>query len=151
MVRPPGYRGSDWWYSTQKDKNNERLYNLRIIGKPIIYKVSNDAEEDLFLLVFLKERNRFFLKHEFFLLSGRRLTDTRRSCRPVNVNNIPQQVQQNKVIGSSAALNQTTNCAKKGNGKKKVVSSKSKNGNETTSTNLARLILNNLNIFGKFH
>lgn len=53
------------------------------------------------------------------------------------------------MIGSSAALNQTTNCAKKVNTKKKT-GNKPKSSNETTSTNLARLILNNLNIFGKF-
>lgn len=58
------------------------------------------------------------------------------------------QLPPNKVIGSSAALNQTTNCAKKGSSKKKVAT-KPKSANETTSTNLARLILNNLNIFSK--
>lgn len=82
------------------------------------------------------------------LLLGRRCTDSRRSCRAANVIN-NQQVPPNKVIGSSAALNQTSNCAKKGSSKKKIVN-KPKNANETTSTNLARLIFNNLNIFSKY-
>lgn len=79
--------------------------------------------------------------------SGRRCVDARRSCRAVNVTSNPQ-LPPNKVIGSSAALNQTTNCTKKGSSKKKMAT-KPKSANETTSTNLARLILNNLNIFSK--
>lgn len=76
---------------------------------------------------------------------GRRGSDIRKSCR--NANNT-QQPQQTKVIGSSAALNQTDSNKKSSN--KKKTNSKPKNGNETTPANLARQILNNLNIFSKF-
>ncbi|XP_018565304.1 protein deltex [Anoplophora glabripennis] len=75
-------------------------------------------------------------------VTGRRGSDIRKSCRNANA---PQQPQQTKVIGSSAALNQTDSNKKSSN--KKKTNNKAKNGNETTPANLARQILNNLNIF----
>ncbi|KAJ8975954.1 hypothetical protein NQ317_011922 [Molorchus minor] len=77
---------------------------------------------------------------EMVPVTGRRSSDIRKSCRNVNT-----QTQSTKVIGSSAALNQTDN-NKKNNNKKKT-NNKGKTLNETTPTNLARQILNNLNIF----
>lgn len=82
---------------------------------------------------------------KILVILGRRTTDVRRSCRTVNNT---QQPPVSKIIGSSAALNQTTNNVKKNTSKKKI-NGKHKHGNETTPTNLARQILNNLNIFGK--
>ncbi|CAH0564263.1 unnamed protein product [Brassicogethes aeneus] len=79
---------------------------------------------------------------ELVPVTGRRANDVRKSAR----NNVNQQNPSQKIIGSSAALN-STDASKKGNSKKKT-NGKNKNGNETTPANLARAILNNLNIFG---
>ncbi|KAJ8959736.1 hypothetical protein NQ314_006160 [Rhamnusium bicolor] len=57
--------------------------------------------------------------------NGRRGSDIRKSCR--NVNNT-QQAQPSKVIGSSAALNQTDSNKKTSN--KKKTNNKGKSGNE---------------------
>ncbi|KAF7285936.1 hypothetical protein GWI33_008908 [Rhynchophorus ferrugineus] len=53
-----------------------------------------------------------------------------------------------KVIGTSAALNSTSEPQKKTVSKKKSSSNKNGKSSEATPTNLARVILNNLNIFG---
>ncbi|XP_074040861.1 deltex E3 ubiquitin ligase [Leptinotarsa decemlineata] len=79
---------------------------------------------------------------ELSAVTGRRTADLKKSCRP---SNNPQQNLPTKVIGSSAALNQTENNKKNVN--KKKSNNKGKSGNDTTTTNLARQILNNLNIF----
>lgn len=76
--------------------------------------------------------------------TGRRNKDVRK----VYSNNTPQQSQAAKVIGTSAALNSTTDSHKKPSMKKKPAAKSTKNNNETTPTNLARVILSNLNIFG---
>ncbi|XP_050301934.1 protein deltex [Anthonomus grandis grandis] len=74
-------------------------------------------------------------------VTGRRNTDSRQPRSKGAVQDQPA-----KVIGTSAALNSTsTDPSKKNVNKKK--SSKS-NKSETTPTTLARVILNNLNIFG---
>lgn len=81
---------------------------------------------------------------DIFLFSlGRRNADLRKGYT-----NNPQQNQSAKVIGTSAALNSTTDPNKKTSNKKKSAKS-GKTGNDTTPTNLARVILSNLNIFGK--
>ncbi|XP_072381963.1 protein deltex [Diabrotica undecimpunctata] len=75
-------------------------------------------------------------------VTGRRSSNIRNSSRTPNSS---QQGNGTKVIGSSAILNQTDGNKKSTN--KKKTSSKTKTGNETTPANLARQILNNLNIF----
>jgi deltex-like protein len=67
----------------------------------------------------------------------------RRSDNAKSAKNATQQVHA-KTIGSSAALNLMEN---KRSANKKRNHNKPKNGNETSTTNLARAILNNLNIF----
>ncbi|VEN40322.1 unnamed protein product [Callosobruchus maculatus] len=79
--------------------------------------------------------------------TGRRGSDIRKSCHSINNNN-QQQAQTAKVIGSSAALNQTDNSKRNSNANKKKTSNKLKNNSDTTPATLARQILNNLNIFG---
>ncbi|CAH1100969.1 unnamed protein product [Psylliodes chrysocephalus] len=78
-------------------------------------------------------------------ITGRRCSNGRNSCRTSNNSN-GQQGHGTKVIGSSAILNQTD--ASKKNSNKKKTSGKSKSTNDSTPANLARQILNNLNIFG---
>lgn len=82
----------------------------------------------------LNERNKLCF------VIGRRSSDIRNSARCVNGQT------QGKVIGSTAALNASDNGKK--NGKKKN-GGKNKNG-ETTPANLARAILQNLNIFSEY-
>ncbi|XP_030751953.1 protein deltex [Sitophilus oryzae] len=76
-------------------------------------------------------------------ITGRRNADIRKAYNNNNATNN----QSAKVIGTSAALNSTSENHKK-NASKKKTSSKSSKNNDTTPSNLARVILNNLNIFG---
>ena len=69
----------------------------------------------------------------------------RRSENTKSAKNSAQQ-SHGKTIGSSAALNVVEN---KRSANKKRTHSKPKNGNDSSTTNLARAILNNLNIFSK--
>lgn len=78
---------------------------------------------------------------ELTFVTGRRNADIRQSERCNNNHGCANQQQNVRVIGSSAALNSDKKLKKKSN-------NKSKNSESTTPTNLARAILNNLNIFG---
>ncbi|XP_066254335.1 protein deltex [Euwallacea similis] len=75
-------------------------------------------------------------------VTGRRNADIRKSC-----SHGPQQNQSAKVIGTSAALNSSTEPTTKKLVSKKKSKNNGKNGNDTP-TNLAKVILSNLNIFG---
>ncbi|KAL1494531.1 hypothetical protein ABEB36_010115 [Hypothenemus hampei] len=75
-------------------------------------------------------------------VTGRRNADTRNKNYSIGIS----QNQGVKVIGTSAALNSTGDVSKKGTNKKKG-SKNGKLGNDSP-TNLAKVILSNLNIFG---
>lgn len=73
---------------------------------------------------------------------GRRNSELRKSSRVAPHNN---------PTSKSNVSNLSSDHKKHGNGKRKMQSNKTKTNNETTPSNLARQLLQNLNIFSKIY